>query len=149
MTLREQWDGALSRVVIRHIDPTCRPDLTVLGTDDAPALRMTVLDARDTRDQGKRFDCLEVNTTKLTYWPGNSVAQAYIAAAWAGYLMHEALELVTESGAAVLDPHREPFAYDRGLRIGMPRELTPQTLRAALEIVMLPDAADAIIRGAQ
>ncbi len=145
MSLLEQWTLALDALVIRHIDPTCTPLLEIVGTEDRPTLRVAVANARDTRDQDVRFDVLTINDVLLTYWPGQSTAQAWIAAAWAGYLLHEGLELVTMCGGHPLDPHLEPFDFDRGLRDGTPRELTPQALRRTLEIVMSPAAADRII----
>jgi hypothetical protein len=119
--------------------------LTVLGLDESPVLRIAVKQARDTRDQERRFPQLDVSEVRLSYWPGEHVARAWIAASFAGYLMHEALELVTVGGEAVLDPHKEPYEYDRGLRTGTPTVLTPQSLHESLCVVMLPATADDVI----
>lgn len=145
MTLLERWINALDGIVVRHIDPTCTPVLEVVGTDDAPTLRVSVANARDTSEQSRRFDVLTVQSVRLSYWPGQACAQAWIAAGWAGYLMHEALELVTACGGRPLDPHEPPFTYDRGLRVALPKVLTPETMRRALETVMYPEAATFLI----
>lgn len=99
---------------------------------------------------GKVMRDFTISCVRLTYFPGVRLAQAWFAAAWAGYLLHESLELVTLAGdraAKVLDPHAEPYTtnpINRGLRVGFPVELTPQTLLATLRLVMDPADADAL-----
>lgn len=134
MLLHEKWQKAMAAVKITHIDPTCEPVITVTG-DVEPLLYVIVKNCRDTTDQERRWE-LTVSTVKLSYWPGETVAQAWIAAAWAGYIQHEALELVKVAGIRVLDPHLEPHTYDRGLRCGFPPVLTPRTLADTLSLVM-------------
>ncbi len=51
-------------------------------------------------------------------------------------------------GKNPLDPHTEPYEvnpWNRGLREGLPAELTPSTLRKALAVVMDADMADALV----
>lgn len=129
------WRGAVARTQIRHIDPTCYPELEVIG-DVQPDLFIAVRQARDTLDQEKRFDQLVISTVHLRYWPGDTLAEMWLAAAWSGYITHEALELVTVNGVRPLDPHRSPFCFDRGLRCGYPVDLTPETLEQTLALVM-------------
>lgn len=145
MTITEQWRAAVARTRIRHIDPTCEPVLEVI---DGPQLSIAVRNARNTIDQNRRFVSLAISTVKLTYWPGDALAEMWLAASWAGYVSHEALELVTVTGVRPLDPHEPPFHYDRGLRCGYPAELTPETLRQTLELVMAPSVAAELIGGA-
>ncbi len=145
MTLLERWTLALDSIVVNHIDPTCKPILDIVGPDDCPTLNISVENARDTCDQSTRFAVLTVQSVRLTYWPGMECAQAWIAAGWTGYIMHEALELVTACGSRPLDPHEPPYTYDRGLRVALPRELNPATMRAALETIMYPEAAERLI----
>lgn len=146
MTLLENWREAVGQVEIRHIDPTCTPVLTVYGADDGPVLYVGVKNCRDTRDQDKRISELTVSSVRLTFWPGPTLAQQWLAAAWAGYVQHEALELVTVSGICPLDPHEESHAFDRGLRGGFPTELTPETLRRTLTVAMYDPDADRLTK---
>lgn len=135
MSLADKWRKAMASVRITHIDPTCEPVIAVSGGDLDLSVSVIVRNARDTTDQDRRWE-LTVSTVKLSYWPGETLAQAWIAAAWAGYIQHEALELVKVAGVRVLDPHLEPFTYDRGLRCGFPPILTPRTLAETLTLVM-------------
>lgn len=138
--LAQRWTDAVAQVRVRHIDPTCEPVIQVTGAGE-PSLYIGVRHARDTLDQDRRIGQLGVSTVRLTYWPGSVVAQAWLAAGWAGYITHEALELVDVAGIRCLDPHREPIEFDRGLRKGLPPILTPATLLETLELVMSPGIA--------
>lgn len=145
MTLLEKWRGAMADVQLKHIDPTCTPIITVYGDDARPTLIVVVGNCRDTTDQEMRRS-LTVSCVALTYWPGATLAQQWIAAAWAGYIQHEALELVLVAGIRPLDPHGPGFIFDRGLRQGFPAELTPETLERTLTLVMDPVLAAEIVR---
>ena len=139
MTLAEQWRGVVAKLRVRHHDREARP---VFEIHDAaqPALFVAVENTRDTVTN-ERLGRLPVSTVTLTYWPGETVALRWLAAAWAGYIQHEALELVTlEDGTRPIDPHGD-VKYDRGLRHGLPIELTPATLLQTFEAVMPPDVA--------
>lgn len=131
----KQWRDAMAPMRIAHIDPTCTPVVRV----DGGVLTVSVRNARDTTNRDRRIDDLTVSCVKLTYFPGADLAQRWLAAAWAGYMQHEALELVFVGDRRALDPHESP-RFDRGLRCGFPVELTPETLAAALALVEVPGA---------
>ena len=145
-TLRERWEAVVASVKVLHIDPTCTPVLEVFGNDDLPTLLVAVRHARDTLDQNRRIAQLNVSCVNLTYWPGATLAERWIAAAWSGYIQHEALELVTVAGIRPLDPHGSPPDFDRGLRCGLPVDLTPKTLERTLALVMDPVLAAEMVR---
>lgn len=137
-TLTRAWAGALRPLVIRHPNPNAVARLTLLD-GNPPSLSIALSGAIDsTTEVMPMRDPFEIATVRLACWPGTVVARRWIAAAWAGYLQHEALELVTVDGliARPLDPHEAPFCFDRGLRAGMPPELTPSTMRDSLAVVM-------------
>lgn len=140
MTLYEQWKGAVDRLRVRHADREAIPHFDI--TDGPhPALFVRVENTRDTVTD-ERLGSLPVSTVTLTYWPGEAVALRWLAAAWAGYIQHEALELVTlEDGTRPIDPHAHP-RFDRGLRHGLPVVLTPETLRATFLAVAPPEVAE-------
>lgn len=139
--MTEQWRDAISELAIRHLDWTSTVNLELLD-GNPPSLALSVSKAKDTGD-GRVIEQLMVSTVKLTFWPGKRIAQAWLAAAWAGYQQHEALELVTlTTGGNPLDPHAD-IAHDRGLRDGLPVELTPETMRRAFLAVMSAEAAEA------
>lgn len=148
--LSDLWRAALHALEVRH--PNGMSKVVLRVTDgDAPMLHVGLDETTCTMTGApKRNFC--ISNVRLTYWPGTRVAQAWFAAAWSGYLQHEALELVTLAGdrsQKVLDPHAEPYQanpWNRGLRDGFPVELTPATLLATLRIVMEPADADAIGR---
>lgn len=150
-SLLRQWQDALAPVILRHPSGISKPMLELSGADGAPQLCLSLDVAFDTSDLTREMRRpFRVSTVRLTYFPGVRLAQAWIAAAWVGYLQHEALELATigDLKTKILDPHAEPYEtnpYNRGLRDGLPVELTPETLQLALEIVMAPDVAARMI----
>jgi len=129
------WHRALVAVIVRHPDPTSEAELAVL--DHPPRLQIAVLDSKDTTDP-TNVRRLVISTVDLTYFPGEQLARQWLAAGWAGYLQHEALELVTIGDLTTrpLDPHEAPFRFDRGLRCGLPVSLTPETLVETLATCM-------------
>jgi hypothetical protein len=144
--LTEQWAAALRGLEVRHPNGHSEVVLQLLGED---RLRLFVgLDQTWCTLTGARKAPFAISTVTLTYWPGERLARAWFAAAWAGYCQHEALELVTLAGdraAKVLDPHAEPYPTNpanRGLRDGFPVELTPDSLIDTLALVM--PRADAV-----
>lgn len=143
MSDADLWRAALADVVLRHPNGRSRPVIRV--SDGAlPSLYVGLDRAWCTTDGHEMVD-FAISTVRLTYFPGEALARAWLAAAWVGYLQHEALELVTVDGRAVLDPHAEPYVLNpvnRGLRDGFPVELTPLTLRRALRLVMSVDAVE-------
>lgn len=139
------WRAALAGLEVRHPNGRSRAVLRV--SDGDPPVLYVGLDETTCTLTGERKVDFAISCVRLTYWPGERLARAWFAAAWAGYLLHEALELVTLAGdraAKVLDPHAAPYAtnpLNRGLRDGFPVELTPSSLLATLRLVM--DRADA------
>jgi hypothetical protein len=137
--IAQQWEGALRDLVIRHPDPRSTVELEL--TADAPPRLLFRLDvAFDTTNPSREMRPLNVSTVRLHYFPGTRVARMWVAAAWTGYLMHELLELVTIGDLTTrpIDPHANPD-QDKCIRDGLPTELTPETLRTALLVVMRPD----------
>lgn len=139
----DQWRVALADVVLRHPNGRSMPVLRLI--DGSPSSLYVGLDRTWCTSDGHEMVDFAISTVKLTYFPGEVLARAWFAAAWVGYLQHEALELVTVGGRAVLDPHAEPYVLNpvnRGLRDGFPVELTPLTLRRALRLVMSVEAVE-------
>jgi len=140
VTLADQWRTAVSKLRVRHADREATPVFEV-HDGNPPTLFVGVVNTRDTVTDA-RLPMLAVSTVSLTYWPGEAVALRWLAAAWAGYQQHEALELVTvEDGTRPIDPHAAP-RFDRGLRHGMPVALTPESLRQTFLAVMPADVAE-------
>ena len=141
--LAEQWLQALAPVVLRHPNGRSRAVLRLID-GDPPQLYVGLDETACTSDPTKTMRDFAISTVKLIYFPGERLARMWLAAAWCGYICHEALELVTVDGKAVLDPHAEPYPsnpYNRGLRDGFPVELNSTTLFDALRLVMSRDAA--------
>lgn len=146
--LCRQWRDALSVMSIEH--PNRESTVLVKLVDDLPPRLTVSLDwTRDTVT-GKRRESFQISTVRLCYFPGVRLAQAWLAAAWAGYVLHESLEMVTADGVRPIDPHEErpasphrlsPQPFDRGLRDGLPQLLTRETLIRTLLVVMDEDAA--------
>lgn len=138
--LAARWRSALSALDVRH--PNGRSNVVLRIIDADPPELYVGLDATTCTLTGAVKQDFAISTVKLLYWPGERLAQAWFAAAWTGYLSHEALELVTMRGdrsAKVLDPHAEPYQsnpLNRGLRDGFPVELTPKSLFNTLLLVM-------------
>jgi hypothetical protein len=141
--LAQQWEEALRPMIIRHSDPRCGVWLELIA-ENPPRLSIRLDVAYDTTDPTKEMRPLHVSTVELTYFPGNRLARAFIAAAWTGYLMHEALELVTVGDlvSRPIDPHANE-AQDKCIRDGIPTTLTPESLRTSLLVVMRPELVEA------
>lgn len=143
--LAKHWRSALAELEVRHPNGRSRVVLTVIDRD--PPEFYVGLDETTCTLTGETKRDFAISTVKLTYWPGRTLAQQWFAAAWAGYCQHEALELVTARGdriRKVLDPHAEPYAtnpLNRGLRVGFPVELTPDSLYRTLEMALGATAA--------
>lgn len=137
-----QWRDALAPVRIEH--PNRESQVVLKLTDGPPPILYVGLDwTRDTVD-GHRRDRFAISSVRLCYFPGERLAQAWLAAAFAGYCQHEQLELITVNGSRPIDPHHERdglFPFDRGLRDGLPQMLTPETLIKTLCLVMPEDEA--------
>lgn len=148
--LATQWMHALSPVIVRHPSSFSTPKLEL--TPGPPVHLHFALDrAHDTSDPKKEMRRpFRIASVELTYFPGVHLARAWLAAAWCGYLQHEALELVSvgDLKTKALDPHAAPYEtnpQNRGLREGMPVKLTPETLERSLCVVMDPEHARALV----
>ena len=147
MDLATQWRSALADVRIRHPNRESRVNVTIDDQPDGPVLLLSLDQTRDSRDPEKIISPFMISCVRLTYFPGVKLARQWLAAAFAGYIQHEALELVTigDYETRPLDPHLPPFTYDRGLRHGLPPVLTPQSLAASLAAVMPIEAVEALL----
>jgi len=136
--LGELWRDALAPLVVRHPNRASEVRLHLSG-DVEPILKVSLDAVMDTRDQVTPMRSpFVISCVRLTFWPGSRRAREWFAAGWSGYVQHEALELVTLDGAAVLDPHEEPYATNpnnRGLRDGLPPVLTEATIARAMAVV--------------
>lgn len=133
--LIEQWQEALDGMRFRHADREVTPVFS-LGSGEHPSLHVSMRNIRDSVTD-ERMGSLSISSIELTYFPGLTVARRWLAAAFAGYLQHESLELVTlADGTRPIDPHGGNPDLDRGLRHGMPVKLTPETLLKTFEAVM-------------
>lgn len=139
----QAWREALSEVCLQH--PNGMTATWELTHGHPPVLTVR-LDGIACTVSGQPIPRFVVSCVELGYFPGKRLAQVWLACAFAGYVQHEALELVTAANERVLDPHQPPYHWDRGLRQGFPVRLTPDSLRATLEAVMSPDAAETLIR---
>jgi hypothetical protein len=139
-TIAEQWRDALRGLVIRHPNPAARPLLFVELAAVDPILFLSISNHRDTGEANSpAWDSFTISNVRLTFFPGARLARLWVAAAWSGYLQHEALELVTVDGVPPLNPHEEPYEtnpWNRGLRDGLPPVLTRETMIDALAVVM-------------
>ena len=149
--LARQWHDAIEPVILRHPNGRSRVILRLID-GDPPALYVGLDETTCTLNGAVKRD-FAISTVSLTFFPGETLARQWIAAAWAGYCQHEALELATVGDLAtkILDPHAEPYAtnpYNRGLRDGLPTELTPETLCKALCVVMDEGGAGPLMRAA-
>ena len=139
------WRDALSALEVRH--PNGRSKVILRVQDGDPPELYVGLDETTCTATGAIKRDFAISTVRLTYWPGTDLAQKWFAAAFAGYIQHEALEFVTIAGRRdlrPLDPHAEPYIenpQNRGLRDGFPVELTMRSLEATLDLVMPHDDA--------
>lgn len=152
VSIKEQWASALQGLDVRHPRADSAPSLVLLD-GDPPVLQVSVKMHVSTVDDTPILE-LPISSVRLCIWPGVTLARQWLAAAWAGYLQHEALELVTvgERTERPLDPHAEPYAtnpYNRGLRDGFPVELTWLSLRRALCVVMHDSDAQRLLRASE
>lgn len=145
--LASLWRSALADVRIRHPNRESRVNVTVDDQPGGPVLLLSLDKTTDSRDPSVTISPFMISCVRLTYFPGVDLARKWLAAAFAGYVQHEALELVTVGDLVTrpLDPHEPPFTYDKGLRQGLPTVLTPASLAASLAVVMPVDAVEALL----
>lgn len=147
-----KWVGSLQDIVLRHPSRDSVPVMSLIDGPE-PTLCLYLKETRDSRDWSVRMARFVISNVKLTYHPGDDLARKWLASAWAGYIQHEALELCTIGGTVErpLCPHTETspgcYAYDRGLRDGLPVELNHATLIRSLAVVMPLEAAIALANG--
>lgn len=125
--VRRLWEDVCREVTIRHPDPNCEVTTFVDDDGDHITINMRMWNLRDTADLDRRYSSMseweyrymrsrtpmKTFTTKLrtAVWPGKELARIAIVGAWALYIQHETLELVTRnlphrnSVERVVDPH--------------------------------------------
>lgn len=130
--LTRQWAAALEPCIVRHPNRGITPLLT-LHDEPQPSLAFE-LDANPSSDADETIAPFRITNVRLTFFPGVRAARAWLAAAWACFLQHEALELVTvgDLRTRVLDPHATRATLDYVFHTGLPFTLTPESLLAAL-----------------
>ncbi len=138
--LTRQWADALEDVIVRHPNRAISLILT-LEDGRQPCLTFE-LDHNPSSNSDEIMSPFNIVNVRLTFFPGVELARQWLAAAWACFLHHEALELVTVGDAKtrVLDPHETRARLDV-FHVGFPFQLTPKTLFAALvQAVSQPEA---------
>lgn len=95
-----------------------------------PMLHIEIDRNPDSRDPAVVFEPFRVTNVRLAYFPGTALARRWLAVAWAGFMFHEALELVTTADFRdrVVDPHESPEILEWNFHRALPRRLTPETL---------------------
>lgn len=124
--LRLEHPNRISKVLVRLVDAV--HPLLSLSLDQIP----------DNDDPTRLKERFQISSVTLRFFPGDEGARLWLTCAFAGYVMHEALELATVGGLRIADPHREPYEtnpLNRPLRDGFPVELTPETMATALRVV--------------
>lgn len=146
--LTRQWADALEHVVVRHPNRNIKPILTL---DDGPMPNLHFeLDHNPSSDSDERISPFRITNVKLAFFPGAKLARMWLAAAWACFLQHEALELVTlgDLKTRVLDPHENRARLDYVFHTGLPFTLTPKALEDALATAIPRSEARQLMRAA-
>jgi len=159
--LGRQWRDALADVIVRYPVPTAVVTLTLrdeptesTGTPWAPAglsLSLSVDAVPDTTNPTRMRRPMTIAVVGLDFFPGDHLARVWVGCAWAGYLSHEALELVTIGDFTTypISPHscgtmkvrpagRGPAWLARAnyaFRETMPNRLTAESFRRAIRAV--------------
>lgn len=139
--LTRQWADALEHVIVRHPNRNITPVLTL---DDGPMPNLHFeLDHNPSSDSDEDIAPFRITNVKLSFFPGVKLARMWLAAAWACFLQHEALELVTvgDFRTRALDPHETRGRLDHVFHTGLPFTLTPESLEAALATAIPRDEA--------
>lgn len=147
--LTRLWADALEHVIVRHPNRAITPLLTL--DDGAEPVLHFELDHNPSSNDDTTIAPFRITNVRLTYFPGVAIARAWLAAGWACFLAHEALELVTigDHRTRALDPHETRDRLDYVFHTGLPPALTPETLLAALvTAIPLDDARALIAQGA-
>lgn len=146
--LTRQWAEALEGVTIRHPNRSITPILTL---DDMPVPNLHFeLDRNPCSETDEIISPFRITNVKLSFFPGTALARMWLAAAWACFLQHEALELVTVGGlkGRVLCPHLTRGRLDHVFHVGFPFTLTPASLEDALATAIPRDEVRQLMRDA-
>jgi hypothetical protein len=143
--LTRLWAGALEHVIVRHPNRGITPRLT-LDDSTSPVIYFE-LDQNPSSNSDEIISPFIITNVMLTFFPGIEAARAWLAAAWACFLQHEALELVTigDFMTRALDPHQSREALNHVFHTGLPSHLTPESLRAALLTAIPAHDVDALL----
>lgn len=147
--LTRQWADALEHVIVRHPNRSITPILTL--TDSMEPDLAFELDTNPSSDADETISPFRITNVRLSFFPGAIAARAWLAAAWACFLQHEALELVTvdDLKTRVLDPHENRARLDYVFHTGLPFVLTPDSLLDALATAIPRSDAMELISGSQ
>lgn len=145
--LTRLWADALTDVIVRHPNRNISPILT-LDDGSEPILHFE-LDSNPSSNSDEAITPFRITNVRLTYFPGVDLARKWLAAAWACFLQHEALELVTigDFKTRALDPHENRGRLDYVFHTGLPFVLTPETLLEALTTAIPRAEATLLVQG--
>lgn len=143
--LTRLWADALADVIVRHPNRNITPILTLEDSGE-PNLHFE-LDHNPSSDADETISPFRITNVRLTFFPGVDLARKWLAAAWACFLQHEALELVTigDLKTRALDPHENRARLDYVFHTGLPFSLTPDTLLRALTTAIPREEAQQLI----
>lgn len=135
------WADALADVIVRHPNRAVTP-LMRLQDGHVPVLSF-VLESNQCSNDDSVISPFPITDVHLCFFPGVHAARAWVAAAWACFAHHEAMELVTvgDLRTRVLDPHDPGSRFDHMFNVAFPRRLTPESLLAALATAIPRDDA--------
>lgn len=126
------WADALADVIVRHPNRAVTPVMR-LQDGHVPVLSFE-LEANQCSNDDSVISPFHITDVQLHCFPGVVAARAWVAAAWACFAHHEAMELVTvgDLRTRVLDPHEPGTRFDHMFNVAFPRRLTLDSLLAAL-----------------
>lgn len=107
-----------------------------------PMLHIEIDKNPDSRDPAVTFEPFRVTNVRLSFFPGDDLARKWLAVAWAGFMFHEGLELVTmaDLGARIVDPHETPELLEWNFHRAFPRRLTRESMLETMATAMPLDA---------
>ena len=140
------WADALADVIVRHPNRNLRPILHL--QDGHVPVMLFELESNVSSDDDAVIAPFPITNVNLAHFPGVRAARAWIAAAWACFAHHEAMELVTvgDLRTRVLDPHEPGTRFEHMFNVAFPRRLTPESLLAALCTAIPRAEAEQLIR---
>jgi hypothetical protein len=135
--LTEMWRAALEPLELVH--PNRISIVTARLIDGGHPILCFGLDRIPDNDGPSRMkERFAICSTTLRFFPGIEGARVWMACAFGGYILHEAMELATVGGVRVADPHAEPYPFspwNRSLREGFPSELTEESMMRTIRVV--------------